>query len=142
MVYTFNYKNNSYINSICNVNLKNICTSWNYVNIKECLLNVKDCVLIKMVKRNEWKGNILLIGVSNGEKENCKFYIIGLSQNEAKIEVKNDDNKFEYKFNEMFVVHNSGKYVKIGELVLKAIYLYLIHEMWNINLIYVNDLWM
>jgi hypothetical protein len=42
----------------------------------------------------------------------------------------------------MFVVNNSGKYVKIGELVLKAIYLYLIHEMWNINLIYLNDLWM
>ena len=142
MVYTFNYKNNLYINSICNINLGNICTSWNYVHIKECLLNVKDCVFIKMVKRNEWKGNILLIGVSNGEKENCKFYIIGLSQNEAKIEVKNDDNKFEYKFTEMFVVNNSGKYVKIGELVLKAIYLYLIHEMWNINLIYLNDLWM
>jgi hypothetical protein len=67
--------------------------------------------------------------VSNGEKENCKSYIIGLSQNEAKIEVKNNDNKFEYKFTEMFVVNNSGKYVKIGELVLKAIYLYLIHEM-------------
>ena len=47
--------------------------------------------------------------MSNGEKENCKFYIIGLSQNEAKIEVKNDDNKFEYKFNEIFVVNNSGE---------------------------------
>jgi hypothetical protein len=41
----------------------------------------------------------------------------------------------------MFVVNNNGKYVKIGELVLKAIYLYLIHEMWNINVIYLNDLW-
>jgi hypothetical protein len=67
--------------------------------------------------------------VSNGEKENCKSCIIGLSQNEAKIEVKNDNNKFAYKFNEMFIVNNSGKYVKIGELVLKAIYLYMIHEM-------------
>ena len=78
-----------------------------------------------LVKRNYWKGNILLIGVSNGKKENCKSYIIGLSQNVVKIEVKNDNNKFEYKFNEMFV-NNCGKYVKIGELILKAISLYLI----------------
>ena len=63
------------------------------------------------------------------KKKIANFISLGLSQNEAKIEVKNDNNKFEYKFNEMFVVNNSGKYVKIGELVLKAIYLYLIHEM-------------
>ena len=43
------------------------------------------------------------------ERKKIESYLIGLSQNEEEIEVKNDNNKFVYKFNKKFVVNDSGE---------------------------------
>lgn len=68
--------------------------------------NVKYCMLINMIKRNVSKSKVLWIGGSNGEEWNYKSYFITLLKNEVEIKVKDDNNKIEYKFNEMFVVND------------------------------------